>query len=376
MNAKRLFSMLAATLALALALVAAALLEEEAMAQTFPYDVSGIYITTYYSPVESYHPRSCLKTISGWVNKTPSTGVELSGSRVELGTYPCRFVNRVANEGSGKRTNLSTGPSSASSMTALNYSTEGMPGGGGGYWLDTCPRNSFGGCLQPMRSSAASSALVNGGDMRPYVPGQQPGTEWVLKDCGTDPFNGDQPMNSTTCDWYKDGGSPWLVDDEFSTGLVDPSIKQIDLYYGFEDRDSIVNTDYIMDFKNAIATVTGEEPATVDATAPKVDATTPTNNATGVAGGKNVTAAFSEAVNPSTVTTSTFKLVKSGRTTPISAGVGLSLDGKVATLNPYGSSTTILARCTTYEATVTTGVKDGAGNPLAANKVWYFKTRC
>jgi Bacterial Ig-like domain len=666
MNAKMHFSTLAAALALALPAV---VLPEEAMAQTSPYDVSGIYMTTYYSPVESYHPRSCLKTIFGWVNKTPSSGVELSGSRVELGTYPCRFVNRVANEGSGKRTNLSTGPSSASSMTALNYSTEGMPGGGGGYWLDTCPRNSFGGCLQPMRSSAASSALVNGGDMRPYVPGQQLGTEYVLKDCGTDPFNSDQPMNSTTCDWYKDAGSPWLVDDEFSTDLVDPSTKQIDLYYGFEDRDNIQNTDYIMDFKNAVATVTGEKPApdtpqepppppldtyitsastasltnsttatfgfspndfaatfeckrdgaafeacaspkeysglaegqhtfevraknaggvdetpaswtwTVDTTAPpipvftspangstvadgnitffgtaeanstvdlsegadsegtatvdasggwsksltgvtegshtytaramdaagntsdpsaaltvdvkmppqvvsvspagqaqnvasstnveatfskamesntlsastftltkqgsttpvkatvtydeatksakldpgddlpwnttytatikggnggvqdlsgnaleqdhswtfttipdtnapKVDATTPTNNATGVGRGTNLTAAFSEAVNPSTVTTSTFTLVKSGSTTRISAGVGLSPDGKTVTLNPYGSSTTNLARCTTYKATVTTGVKDGAGNPLAANKVWSFKTSC
>jgi hypothetical protein len=43
---------------------------------------------------------------------------------------------------------------------------------------------------------------------------------------------------------------------------------------------------------------------------------------------------------------------------------------KVATFTPPSS----LATNTVYTATVTTGVKDAAGNAMAANKVWAFTT--
>ncbi len=115
---------------------------------------------------------------------------------------------------------------------------------------------------------------------------------------------------------------------------------------------------------------------TPDTTAPTVGSVSPLDGKTGVARNTNVSATFSEAIDSATLTSSTFTLVKYGTTTAISATRTLSSDGKTATLNPYGSSTTILARCTWFKATVTTGVKDLAGNPLGANKVWYFKTRC
>ncbi len=113
-----------------------------------------------------------------------------------------------------------------------------------------------------------------------------------------------------------------------------------------------------------------------DTTAPTVSSVTPVDGKTGVARNTNVGATFSEALNASTVSTSTFNLVKYGTTTSISATLALSSDGKTITLNPYGSSKTILARCTWYKATATTGIKDKAGNSLAADKVWYFKTKC
>ena len=113
----------------------------------------------------------------------------------------------------------------------------------------------------------------------------------------------------------------------------------------------------------------------IDATAPTVSSVSPSSGKTGVGRSTNVTATFSEAIDSATLTSSSFKLVKKGTTTPISATLTLSSDGKTATLNPYGSSTTNLRRCTGYTATVTTGVKDQASNPLAANKVWSFKTR-
>ncbi len=121
---------------------------------------------------------------------------------------------------------------------------------------------------------------------------------------------------------------------------------------------------------------TTTDPSPSDTTAPTVSSVSPSNGKTGVGRSTNVSATFSEAIDSATLSSSTFTLVKKGTTTPIKATVGLSSDGKTATLDPYGSSTTNLARCTSYEATVTTGVKDKAGNPLAANKVWSFKTRC
>ncbi len=129
-----------------------------------------------------------------------------------------------------------------------------------------------------------------------------------------------------------------------------------------------------------------------DTTAPTVSSFTPTpDRVTGVDRGTNVTAKFSEAMNPVTANTTTFMLFKgttsappSSYTTPIASGttVTLSTDGLTATLNPYGSSSKNLARGTWYTAVVKGGAadctscaKDKAGNPLAADKVWSFKTK-
>ncbi len=110
---------------------------------------------------------------------------------------------------------------------------------------------------------------------------------------------------------------------------------------------------------------------TTDTTAPTVTGTTPTDGATGVAASTNVTGSFSEAMDASTVTSTTFTL-KAGTTT-VPAAVTYSSTNKVATLNPDAD----LAAGTTYTATIkggTGGVKDAAGNALAADKVWTFTT--
>jgi FlaG/FlaF family flagellin (archaellin) len=124
----------------------------------------------------------------------------------------------------------------------------------------------------------------------------------------------------------------------------------------------------------------------VDTQAPKVTSTVPAANATGVKRNTNLTATFSEKMDPSTLTTLTFKLFKvnpDGSTTQITnVTVTPSTDGLKATLNPFGTSTTLLAKSTKYKAIVTTGAKDVAGNLLDQNSTtsgnqqmaWSFKT--
>jgi len=99
---------------------------------------------------------------------------------------------------------------------------------------------------------------------------------------------------------------------------------------------------------------------------PTVSSTIPVNAATGVAVNSAMTATFSEAMNPLTVTTATFTL-KQG-TTPVLGAVTYA--GVTATFTPSSN----LAASTVYTATITTGAKDLAGNALASNKVWSFTT--
>jgi hypothetical protein len=89
-------------------------------------------------------------------------------------------------------------------------------------------------------------------------------------------------------------------------------------------------------------------------------------------------------MDPASITKSTFKLFKlnpDGSTTQITnVSVSLSTDGLVATLDPFGSSASLLSRNTKYKGVITTGAKDVAGNQLDQNttttgsqlKAWSF----
>jgi hypothetical protein len=109
---------------------------------------------------------------------------------------------------------------------------------------------------------------------------------------------------------------------------------------------------------------------TVDTTAPTVTATTPTANATDVAADANTRATFSEAINPATLTTATFTLTRTSDQTPVSAAVSYDPTTRTATLNPSSN----LAAGTGYTATLTTAIKDTAGNALTTAKTWTFTT--
>ena len=108
--------------------------------------------------------------------------------------------------------------------------------------------------------------------------------------------------------------------------------------------------------------------AASDTTPPTVASTIPASGATGVTVTSSITATFSEAVQPATVTTSTYTLKNSAGTSI--AGTVTLTNGNLATFDP----TSTLAASTSYTATITTGVKDSAGNPMTSAKIWSFTT--
>ena len=103
-----------------------------------------------------------------------------------------------------------------------------------------------------------------------------------------------------------------------------------------------------------------------DITAPAVLSVTPLLNATAVAINSKATVTFSEAMNTSTITSTTFTL-KQGSTAI--AGT-VSYSGTTATFTP----SVPLAGNTVCTGTITTGAKDASGNAISANYSWSFTT--
>lgn len=106
--------------------------------------------------------------------------------------------------------------------------------------------------------------------------------------------------------------------------------------------------------------------ALVDIIAPTVVSTDPVGGDLGVAINRNISANFSEAMNVASVNSSTFT-VSDGTTFVVGS---VEMVGDTAVFNPENDLTTT----TIYTATLTTGVTDLAGVPLAADKEWTFTT--
>ena len=100
--------------------------------------------------------------------------------------------------------------------------------------------------------------------------------------------------------------------------------------------------------------------------APTVIAVVPSNGAISVPINQTLSATFSEAMNPATISATTFTVAGPG-----GAVTGaVTYAGVIATFTP----TTSLANNTLYTATITTGAQDLAGQPLASNYVLTFTT--
>ena len=118
-------------------------------------------------------------------------------------------------------------------------------------------------------------------------------------------------------------------------------------------------TNYVWTFTTA---------ATADTTASSVTSTYPADMVTDLAQNRNITANFSEALNPATVNATSFTLTDG--VTPVSGVV--SYVGTIATFDPTAN----LAANTLYTATLTTAITDLANpaNALVDNVVWSFTT--
>ncbi|MDD5176385.1 MAG: Ig-like domain-containing protein [Sterolibacterium sp.] len=109
--------------------------------------------------------------------------------------------------------------------------------------------------------------------------------------------------------------------------------------------------------------------AASDITPPTVSSTVPLANATGVALNSRITASFSEPMDPLTITTASVNLACPAGTA-ITGIVGYASIGNVATLTPASA----LPASTICTATITTGVKDVAGNAMVSPFTWTFTT--
>jgi hypothetical protein len=112
---------------------------------------------------------------------------------------------------------------------------------------------------------------------------------------------------------------------------------------------------------------------TYDLTAPIVTATSPVAGATGVSVSANAMVTFNEPMLAASFTTTTFVL-RDPASNAVTANISYSVSQRRATLAPPAT----LASLTTYTATVSGGpggVTDAAGNPLATNYSWSFRTR-
>ena len=137
-----------------------------------------------------------------------------------------------------------------------------------------------------------------------------------------------------------------LLNNTTYTGRITTAVK--------DENGNAMQSDYVWSF------------STGNTINPVVILTNPNNGATNVPLNKVITATFNQTMDPSTFTSTTFTL-KNG---VVNVPVTFSFSGNMVRFTPIAA----LLTNTTYTATITTGVKNLAGNSLLTNYVWSFST--
>jgi hypothetical protein len=117
-----------------------------------------------------------------------------------------------------------------------------------------------------------------------------------------------------------------------------------------------------------------------DATRPTVIVTVPAAGASNVPNNTKITATFSEAMNGTTISDTSFSVTNTTLGTPVAGTVSYSVAARTATFTPTAAT---LANNSLFTATINSTVTDLAGNglagntavlPNAGNQVWTFTT--
>lgn len=187
-----------------------------------------------------------------------------------------------------------------------------------------------------------------------HTNGQAVGTATItLAGTATDSGRGDSGISQVTVDGTAADGTAtgsntanWSEDVTLSSGANTIAIVAY-------DDSSETNT--------TTRTIT----ITYDTSAPTVLSVSPADGSTEVALNANFGVAFSEAMNPASITASTF-LVDNG----VVGTVTYDASSQTAIFVPSAP----LAYGTTYTATLTTGMQDAVGLPMAADFTWSIST--
>ena len=183
----------------------------------------------------------------------------------------------------------------------------------------------------------------------PINPATVTAATFTLKDGANNPVIGNITTSGVTVTFALTSGTPLTFGAAYTATLT-TGIKDL--------AGNALSSPFTWNFTTQTAP---------DTTSPTVNATTPSNNATNVSTSASLASTFSEPMNASTISTSTFTLRDSGNN-PVTGAV--FYNGTTATFTPA----TPLLTTSTYTATLTTGIKDLAGNPLTANFTWGFTT--
>jgi hypothetical protein len=168
---------------------------------------------------------------------------------------------------------------------------------------------------------------------------------------------------------------------DITNTAASPDLANIDIYAAVGPMAAYVRTVSGVTVSNGVLTIKSVYGSADDPTlegleivpvsaSPTVTSTTPTDGATGVSAGVQPTATFSRAMDPSTITSSTFSLVSSGGAS-VAGTVSYDSSSSTATFAP----TSALAPSTTYTAKLSTGVQASDGTPLASAVSWTFTTQ-
>ena len=138
----------------------------------------------------------------------------------------------------------------------------------------------------------------------------------------------------------------------------------------------LANSSKELDKGKSVGTLSTEQfgttTSTLDTKSPTVVSTTPAYGTRGVPISSKIMATFSEPMLSSSITSSTFTLKISGSSTYVEGTRSLSssLGYRTAIFTPSSN----LKPSTIYVATLTTGVRDQAGNAMTIPKSWWFIT--